>query len=351
MRQALVKGLILATAGSSWPRGEVESRELLPAANRPLIAHALQAMGEAGATAVAVVVSAASARRVRDAIGDGRRHGVRVRYIRARTTTSLLEALVRAEAFLDGARCVAQRGDVMHADGLGALIAIAREHELDALVPFVPGPRPTVADIDTEAALHVLAGHGDAAAGGRWADTLVSSPLFVASLRAAGESPRLPDALELLVARGGRARAHVIDAWTRRVSSWEDLLDANRVALERVEPDHRGLMSSDSSVQGRVAIAAGATLESTVVRGPAIIGRAAELRYAYIGPYSSVGENVLVEGSEVENSIVLDGARIQHLSGRLESSVVGRDARVFRDFSLPRALRLQVADGDQIAIG
>jgi hypothetical protein len=30
--------------------------------------------------------------------------------------------------------------------------------------------------------------------------------------------------------------------------------------------------------------------------------------------------------------------------------VVGREARVFRDFSMPRAMRLQVGDGDEVAL-
>jgi hypothetical protein len=39
-----------------------------------------------------------------------------------------------------------------------------------------------------------------------------------------------------------------------------------------------------------------------------------------------------------------------HVGGRLVASVVGRDARVFRDFSLPRALRLRVGDGTEVAL-
>jgi hypothetical protein len=39
-----------------------------------------------------------------------------------------------------------------------------------------------------------------------------------------------------------------------------------------------------------------------------------------------------------------------HVGSRLVSSVVGRDARVFRDFSVPRAVRLRVGDGTEIAL-
>ena len=70
---------------------------------------------------------------------------------------------------------------------------------------------------------------------------------------------------------------------------------------------------------------------------------------SYIGPYTSIGADVRIEGAEVERSIILPGASIMHIGGRLVGSVVGRDARVFRDFSLPRALRLNVGDGGEVS--
>jgi glucose-1-phosphate thymidylyltransferase len=93
-----------------------------------------------------------------------------------------------------------------------------------------------------------------------------------------------------------------------------------------------------------------AHLESSVIRGPVIIGAGARVVDAYVGPYTAIGDGVRVEGAEIEHSIILSGASILHIGGRLEASVVGRDAKVYRDFSLPRALRLQVGDGVEVAL-
>jgi glucose-1-phosphate thymidylyltransferase len=93
-----------------------------------------------------------------------------------------------------------------------------------------------------------------------------------------------------------------------------------------------------------------ARLRATTVRGPAIIGPGVEISDAYIGPYSSIGRDVVIENAEVEHSIILPGASIKHLGGRLEASVVGPGARIFRDFRLPRALRLNVGEGAEVAI-
>ena len=86
----------------------------------------------------------------------------------------------------------------------------------------------------------------------------------------------------------------------------EGLLKANRLLLDDIEgtaPPAGGIR--DSSVQGRVAIHPSARLEATVVRGPAVIGAGTMLEDAYIGPYTSIGDGVRVEGAEIEHSIVL----------------------------------------------
>ena len=93
-----------------------------------------------------------------------------------------------------------------------------------------------------------------------------------------------------------------------------------------------------------------ARIESSVVRGPAILGPRARLIDSYVGPYTSIGPDVVVEGAEIEHSVVLSGASIRHLGGRLEASVVGPHAKIFRDFRLPRALRLQVGEGAEVSL-
>ena len=81
-----------------------------------------------------------------------------------------------------------------------------------------------------------------------------------------------------------------------------------------------------------------------------VIGRGARLSDTYIGPYTTIGEDVIVEGSEIENSVVLRGARISHIPVRLSGSVIGERAEVERDFALPKAMRLWVGDAVEVAL-
>jgi glucose-1-phosphate thymidylyltransferase len=94
-----------------------------------------------------------------------------------------------------------------------------------------------------------------------------------------------------------------------------------------------------------------ARIEQSVVRGPAIIGAGSRLLHAYVGPYTSIGDDVTLEGAQIEHSIVFDGAEIHNVGSRLESSVIGRRARIRRSFGLPAAMQLSVGDGAEIILG
>jgi glucose-1-phosphate thymidylyltransferase len=130
----------------------------------------------------------------------------------------------------------------------------------------------------------------------------------------------------------------------------DGVLDGNRQVLEDLEPLLDVASLTDARVQGRVHIHPTAEIESSTIRGPVVIGAQAQIRHAYIGPYTSIGEAVEVEGAELENSVVLPRARIRFVGRRIEASVVGADAHIRRDFSLPQAVRLWVGDGAEIGL-
>ena len=52
-----------------------------------------------------------------------------------------------------------------------------------------------------------------------------------------------------------------------------------------------------------------------MIRGPAIIGAGAEIRDAFVGPYTSIGPGCVIDRCEIENSIVLEGSRAGAIPG------------------------------------
>ena len=127
------------------------------------------------------------------------------------------------------------------------------------------------------------------------------------------------------------------------------MLEANRLVLEDIERRLDGELA-DTTVEGRVVIEAGATVERSVVRGPTIIDAGARVVDSYVGPYTSVGADVEIIGSEVEHSILLAGASLHNLTTRVEASLLGRNVRLRRREGLPKTLQMIVGDRSEITI-
>ena len=79
------------------------------------------------------------------------------------------------------------------------------------------------------------------------------------------------------------------------------------------------------------------------VRGPAIIGADTVLTNSYVGPFTSVASGCEITDSEIENSVVLDGARISGVP-RLVDSLIGKNTNVHRTEQRPKATRLMIGD-------
>jgi glucose-1-phosphate thymidylyltransferase len=128
------------------------------------------------------------------------------------------------------------------------------------------------------------------------------------------------------------------------------VLDSNRRMLERVATDYEPSSLEECTVQGPVVVHPSARIRRTLLRGPAIIGPGARVSDAYVGPYTSIGSDVVIEGSQIEYSIVLPRAELRFVGVRLESSVIGRGARIVREFHLPGAMRMAVGEGAEVVL-
>jgi glucose-1-phosphate thymidylyltransferase len=169
--------------------------------------------------------------------------------------------------------------------------------------------------------------------------------LCVAGLTDAGR--RL---VERMAELGGRVRARPVGACWRDGGGIDAALEANRFVLASLSARASGFESRSTVVDGPADIDGSATLERSTVRGPVVVGPRTRVVDSYIGPYTSIAADVCVEGAEIENSIVLSDSRISHLGARLEGSVIGPQAKISRDFRLPRAMRLHVGEGARVSL-
>jgi glucose-1-phosphate thymidylyltransferase len=139
------------------------------------------------------------------------------------------------------------------------------------------------------------------------------------------------------------------DGWLK-IEHAESLLEANRIHLDLLAAGDPAAFAQREDVQGAVIVAETATLDYATVRGPAIVGPGAFVADSHIGPYTSIGENAVIEGAELEGCIVCSSAIVRELRSRLQDSVIGSGAVVTQETQSPRVLRLTVGEDARISL-
>jgi glucose-1-phosphate thymidylyltransferase len=346
-----VRGLVLVGHGPAVTAAGAPS-ELVPVANLPLVAHALAGLRNGGVSDAAVVGPAPQLERIDDCLGDV--PGMDVSYIEQDEVNgrcSAAAALAGARPFLDGAPFLVQFGDAILRDKVEPLVDTLDDEALDVLVLVrqARGAQPRLVELsESRLVTHLRSRfHTDEAL------ELAGFYLFSRNRfrRAATTTAELSAAVGHLLEDGARVGARPVEECWRYGGDRLGLLEGNRFLLEGLQ---RSSIPEGAAqrceIQGRVAIDPTAEVTDTTVRGPAVIGAAARVAHAYIGPYTSIGSEVMIEGAEIEHSIIFPGASIAHLGRRLEASVVGAGAQVMRDFRLPKALRMQVGAGAEVSL-
>jgi glucose-1-phosphate thymidylyltransferase len=329
----IAKALVLAGGTADehpWPSVRSGPKELVPVANEPILFHRLKALRSAGVLEATIAVDAESAQPIRTAVGDGSAWNLAVRYVPWLPATGICGALAAAREFVGDEPVLVGPGDALHREQMHPHIAIFAGERLDAMALTLSGACGN--------------GTSEPVAGGyllspRALSILLSRPMRLGS-----------DPLAGVRRHGGHVLVREIDGCLVCHGDQNTLLDGNRRMLEDLVRDVDEASFPASQFQGPVRVHPTARLEDTLVRGPAVIGPGARLSHAYVGPYTSIGANVTIDGSQIEYSIVFDDAELRHVGSRLEASVIGCGARVTRSFNVPTAMRLSVGDGAEVTV-
>jgi glucose-1-phosphate thymidylyltransferase len=332
MAMNIARAVVLATDSRNpepWPGLGLSTRHLAPVANKPVLFHHLEALSSAGIGETAIVCDRRSTAAIRDAVGDGSGWDLEVRYFEESPLEGILSSSALA-GFVGSEPVLVQHGDILLDEDLSTLRDQFADHGLDALVMHAGSWSRRKHD-----RARSIDGY------------LIGAGVFADLRRQAGG---LEDALARLQATGARIQERFVEACLPCRGGTEALLAANRRMLEAMTADQCGERVFDSEIQGRLALDPSAEVRDSLIRGPVAIGPGARITNAYIGPYTSIGAGVVIEGAEIEHSIVLEQAELRYVGTRLESSVIGSGARVLRDFRTPSAIRVSIGDGAEIVL-
>jgi glucose-1-phosphate thymidylyltransferase len=407
-----MKGLILSGGKGTRlrPLTYTRAKQLLPLANKPVLFYAIESLLEAGIREIGIIVGDTH-EEIEAAVGDGGRWrerwgaDVRIAFIQQEAPLGLAHAVKTARDFIGADRFVMFLGDNLIGQSLAPLVwafnapdcpytshilltavenpsqfGIAElEPEMAAQSAEVPAPVSVATAGATQsqhaqpAALSVSQTVGEPTLAPVRVKRLVEKPkvppsnlalvgiyFFDATIFTAADNIapsargelEITDAIQWLIDHRYDVRANLLSGYWIDTGKMEDILDANRQVLLdlpcSVDPSAR--ISANSSLSGAVTVQPGAVIENSVIRGPAIIGERTVVRNAYIGPFTSIYHDALVEGSEVEYSIVLEHSKVMGVEGRIEESLIGRYAEVHTSPLKPRGHKLMLGDHSRVGV-
>ena len=358
-----MKGLVLAGGSGTRlrPITHTSAKQLVPVANKPIMFYGLEAMVASGITDIGIIIGE-TGDEVRFACGDGSQFGATITYIPQDAPRGLGHCVVIARDFLGDDDFVMYLGDNLLEQDFGGFVhafeAARHDHvapSAQILLKRVSDPhRFGVASLDGNGnVVHLVEKPVDPPSDLALVGIYLFDKTIHEAVRSIAPSLRgeleITDAIQWLIDQGYRVRQETLEGWWIDTGKLTPLLEANRLLLEHIVPRVSGSVCPLSQIDGRVVVEHGAAIVRSTVRGPAIVGRGTQVIDSFVGPFSAIGDNCVVEHSEIEHSVIMEGSKILCIP-RLEDSLIGRDVVVQRTEVKPRATRLMVGDNCQIDI-
>jgi glucose-1-phosphate thymidylyltransferase len=354
-----MKGLILSGGKGTrlYPLTYTSAKQLIPVANKPVLFRVIEAIRDAGITEIGIVVGD-TAEEIKTAVGRGGKWNVNITYIHQEKPLGLAHAVKISRDFLGDERFVMFLGDNVIQGGISELIEQFAASEWNSQVVLTRVTHPEmygVAELDENGRIKRLIEKPKNPTSNL---ALVGIYMFDSNIHEAvnhitpswrGEL-EITDAIQWLVEHEFKVYPYIHRGWWIDTGKREDLLEANSLVLEELTPVIEGYVDRDSQVDSRVTIEKGAEIINSVIRGPSIIGERTRVVNSYVGPFTSIYHDVLIENSEIERAIVLEHSIIRDIPARIQDSVIGRHVSLVRSPIKPKAYKLTLGDHSQVGI-
>ncbi|GIK65281.1 MAG: glucose-1-phosphate thymidylyltransferase [Chloroflexota bacterium] len=356
-----MKGLILSGGKGTrlYPLTYTRAKQLIPVANKPVLFRVIEAIRDAGVEEIGIVIGDTGPQ-VREAVGDGSQFGnVRITYIEQDAPAGLAHAVKISQEFLGNERFVMFLGDNVLQGGISELIKDFGNHpEWNGQIVLTPVREAQyygVAKLRENGSIEYLVEKpADPPSNLALVGIYMFDPNIFKAVHAIKPSKRgeleITDAIQWLIENGYVVFPHVHRGWWIDTGKPHDMLDANGKVLDELVPVIKGYVDASSLVDDRVTIEEGAEVINSVIRGPAIIGKNSRIVNSFIGPFTSIYYNVVVENSELERCLVLEHCRISNVPVRIQDSLIGRYADVGVADSKPHAYKMVLGDYSQVRL-
>jgi len=338
------------------PLTHTHNKHLIPIANKPILHYAIEAAVDAGIKQIGIVHNHDS-REVPEAIGNGKRWGVKITYIPQKAPLGLAHVIRISEKFIGKDDFIFYLGDNMVVGGVKRFIDAFEASDCDCFLTLATVKDPErfgVPEIKRGRIIRVEEKPRKPKSQFAVAGIYIYNHHIFEAVKGIKPSKRgefeISDAHQYLIDKGYSIGYSEITGWWKDTGKPTDLLEANRLVLDNIQPKCEGTVDASSNVAGKVIIGSGSKVINSVVRGPAIIGSGCVIENSYIGPFTSIGSGNLIRNSEVEYSILLTGCKILDVRIRIEGSLLGNEVEIVEASGKPLVHRFMIGDQSRVEV-
>ncbi|ASJ05732.1 glucose-1-phosphate thymidylyltransferase [Thermococcus barossii] len=332
-----------------------QQKQLIPVANKPILFYAIEDVIEAGIDEIGIVVGP-NKEQVMETV-RGVDWDADIEFIYQGEPKGLAHAILVARDYLGDDDFVMYLGDNILKEGIVKHKKHFEKGNFDAsiLLQEVPDPRQFgVAELsdDGKTIKRLVEKPKEPPSNLALVGIYFFKPVIHEAVKNIKPSWRneleITDAIQWLIDHGYRVGWTKVTGWWKDTGKPEDLLEANRLILDDIQRNIQ--VNTKAQIHGRVIIEKGAKIdENTVIKGPVVIGKNVVIRNSYIGPYTSIGDNCIIEDTEIEDSIILEGSEIQN-AGRIVESLIGRRVKIINGTSHPLGRKLVIGDNSRLIL-
>lgn len=351
-----MKGLILAAGWGTRlrPITSLRPKPTIQVANKALIVHAVDNLKEAGIFEIGIVVNEQVKEHIQKAVAACQ--DVSFEYIIQNPPKGLAHAVQVSKDFLQDDNFVMYLGDNLFQQGIKGFVEAFDPKTMNALLALVEVPDPRALGVAVVQGGQIVklvekpkVPPSNLAVSGVYVfDSTIFDMIDGLEPGAKGEY-QITDAIQMLIESGKSVGYKKVEGWWKDTGKAEDILDANRLLLLDIKKDIRGEIDN-SLLIGEVEIGEGTIIKNSKIVGPVLIGENCFIEDAYIGPYTTVANEVSLNNSELESSVVGNGTEIKDVKIRLQDSLIGEDVTISRRIVHPSTHKLVVGDNSLITL-
>lgn len=353
-----MKALVLSGGKGSRLRPITYSyaKQLIPIVNKPILFYVLEDLASAGISDVGIIVGATKDL-IKAAVGNGENWGIKVTYIEQKSPLGLGHAVKIAQPFIGNQPFVMYLGDNILKGGIKSFVSEYGNKGEDINILLTEAKHPEcfgVAELDqkgrvkklVEKPQHFISNH-----------VLVGVYIFnhkifpaVDAIKPSGRGElEITDAIQYVIDHGGKVEPFLIKGWWKDTGKTEDVLEANSLLIEGIEPQISGAIDQFSKLSGRIKIGEKTLISNSVLKGPVIIGGNCLIENGWIGPFTSIGDNVQITNSKIEKSIIMEETVIINYQNKIVNSLIGRGVKLKSRQEKPAVHQLLL--GDHCSLG